>query len=183
MTSKNKTMKSLTKTSTIHGLPQLFHSKFRFIKVIWLIMICIALTLSLVLIIHHIIDYLKFDVITNAFAKFDKTPFPTVTICNLNPFTSNYSLDLMNHFLNNFTSSRGNMTNADLSGLKAMFKINARIFPDEKKKQLGLDVSEMILHCKFFGEPCNMTRFAWFYSMNFGNCFQFNSGFDMTGNN
>jgi hypothetical protein len=47
-----------------------------------------------------------------------------------------------------------------------------------ERKKLGYDLGEFMLSCTFTSSPCNMSEFSWFYHPSFGNCYQFNSGFD-----
>ena len=65
-----------------------------------------------------------------------------------------------------------------LSDKVHLFKIRAAnpAFGDENRRKLGFPLAS-ILSCRFGGKPCVYTEdFSWYYSFDFGNCWQFNAG-------
>lgn len=181
---KKDFINSWAKSSTIHGIQKISTSTSKLIKYTYACVLAISVGLLIYMSGYHISKYLLFEVITKEFRHSEKNlVFPSVTICNLNGFTSNYSEDKIKFYLKKITNRTNvNLTMTDIGYLKSIFKINARIFSDFEKKQLGFTLEEMIISCSFSGEKCNMSEFSWLYSMNYGNCFQFNSGFDAFGN-
>lgn len=177
METARQKIKNWSISSTIHGVPKIYLGQNQLIRTTWLLLTCLSLGLFLSMAVSHVSSYLKFDVITQTLGRYVENPvFPTVTICNLNPFNSNQSNELIASFL----KSRPELEN-DTQLLKSLIKVNARILPTDKKKLLGYTIEEMIISCRFFYLTCNVSDFAWYYSMNFGNCFQFNAGTDLSG--
>jgi len=59
--------------------------------------------------------------------------------------------------------------------ISTFVKFNAASLTDTEKRLFGLS-KENFLTCAFNLNKCNITKeLTWFYSMDFGNCFQFNS--------
>jgi hypothetical protein len=61
------------------------------------------------------------------------------------------------------------------------------IFNDEtlsntEKRRFGFEIDYMLLTCFYNDKPCSSKDFIWRYDYNFGNCFTFNSGYDVLGN-
>ena len=54
-------------------------------------------------------------------------------------------------------------------------------YDDEHRKQLGFNLSQLLIDCSFSKIKCEFNQdFHWFYHFDFGNCFQFNSGLNMS---
>ena len=87
----------------------------------------------------------------------------------------------MNSF--NLTLNSDQLNYLDSNFYKYRLEILARAerLPDEKKKQLGFSLSEMLFLCKIGVSICNESDFEWFYDIFYGNCFKFNSGKNMKG--
>ena len=56
---------------------------------------------------------------------------------------------------------------------------DANSFSDEGKKQLGHDLKDILIECWFNDKPCNSTDFTWSFHNIYGNCYKFNTGFDV----
>jgi hypothetical protein len=112
--------------------------------------------------------------------------FPTITICNLNPFAKNTTVDYMKDlYLQRINSSvtKEQITTKDLFYVYQEALINAKdhTFGDDRKKSMGPDLNEMLLYCVFNNYFCSHENFSWIYTLLDGNCFQFNSGIDYYG--
>ena len=114
------------------------------------------------------------------------TEFPAVTICNINPFLTNESIDFVNDiFVKNGILDPNNMT-AFYFQLKAtaypFFRYYAATnalnpeYNDSFRKSLAPDISDMLFSCNFNFQECTANDFTWFFDSYFGNCFTFNSG-------
>lgn len=80
--------------STSHGLPSVFRTERKAIKVMWFICWLIFLTLGVYTVINGVLDYLQWNVITQIDIKYEiPTPFPTVTFTPLKKQKTNYTLD------------------------------------------------------------------------------------------
>jgi hypothetical protein len=115
--------------------------------------------------------------------------FPTVTFCNSNPFTTrkaqslikNVSLNWLNTNIDtfNFLDSLQQMPTA--IELTKMFAAS-HLYTDEMRKELGFSLINNAFQFSFNGQDLNKTQFHWYYSYDYGNCFQFNSGLDQENN-
>ena len=62
-------------------------------------------------------------------------------------------------------------------------RFNAYNFSIETKKSLGLELKKLIYDCEFNSERCDFENdFRWIYNLDYGNCFQFNFGFNKDNN-
>jgi hypothetical protein len=182
-----KLCKECFSSSTSHGLPNIFRTNNRIIQIIWLTCFLISTGMCAFMVGRSIIDFLSYDVTTKirVYSEFS-SEFPVITICNINPFTKNASLQLLKqcYLRENGSISEDQINLNDLDSVYEPFRCTAKdpAFGDENRKKLGPDMSEMLLSCKFINRDCTAKNFSWIYLVNYGNCFRFNSGFDADGN-
>lgn len=106
------------------------------------------------------------------------TKFPAVTICNNDAFTTSNAQNLYEEIakesgLKLFT----NQVNSDLNSLVRIKAANPS-YGDENRRKLGFEKS-LILSCKFNEKKC-INDLHWYYSFEYGNCWQFNVGLNLT---
>ena len=111
--------------------------------------------------------------------------FPSILICNANSFITPEANAYLNNFYftnfgYNFSSQedifRTNSTLLDFSTL-AYYQTFLPDFNDTLRKSFGYSLDDLIIACEFNSKPCNSSWFEWKYTVYFGNCFEFNSGF------
>lgn len=61
--------------------------------------------------------------------------------------------------------------------MKNLFHLN-----ETQKRRLGSDLNDLVLICVYSETECKADDFVWYFDNVYGNCFQFNSGFDSNGN-
>ena len=175
--------------STMHGLPNVFRSNHFIMKIFWLILFLLSLALAIYLVSVSVKTFLNFDV-TVSIAYEQETPidFPAVTFCNLNPFYQlraaafiNSSLSLNNiSYLTSLTSI-ANTTNALTLAKMAMYYIKAEAVINQTiMQQIGFSLTDMLFSCTFLGMPCSTSDFTSFQSYEYGNCYTFNSGVNVS---
>ena len=128
----------------------------------------------------------------------DETPteFPSVTLCDSIPFTTNYSYqildlitqDLSKKFFNySFKLSQLGFYNYYVSkDYPASLWLNFWLynwgtaymtmptFDEYSRKALGWDLTQLITDCTFNGIPCDLSNdFQWYFSPVYGNCYQY----------
>ena len=55
------------------------------------------------------------------------------------------------------------------------YALDPNIFTDSQRKSLGWDLSQVLIKCKFNGIDCVINNdFKWYFSFQYGNCFQYN---------
>ncbi|CAF0868590.1 unnamed protein product [Brachionus calyciflorus] len=166
-------------SSTSHGLPNIFRSNELSIKIMWTFFTLISAGLCSALIYESFANYFNYEVTTKTRVKHEfKSIFPTVTICNLNYFTSDYSVNFiksMEKFKPVYNPLESLFENAAKS-TKDKFNQgnNSKIFGDSKEK--------LIVSCIYQKAKCNMSYFTFYNHPHYGNCYTLNSGYDEYGN-
>lgn len=114
--------------------------------------------------------------------------FPSIALCNSNPFIIEYAVDFLTRIIENkmnvsYSSSSRNLTKLEFvnqfyfqnSQLINQARYSARNDLNETEKQkLGLKLDEFLIDCKLNSATCNRSDFTWGYSWELGNCFIFN---------
>jgi hypothetical protein len=172
-------------TTTSHGYPNIFRTSLWEIRIMWLIFTLIATGLCAYMIAKSVLDYLNFEINTKiVIDKEIPSEFPTITICNLNPFYKNMSIPVLRGILSkNFSDFEELSTDEFKIGLyKFLYLAKHPSTSDEQKKKLGPALSKMLIYCSFIETNCSLNDFSWKYLIDFGNCFRFNSGYDLSDN-
>ena len=131
--------------SYIHGFAKLFRkNNTTLIRTIWGVCILTSIVLCFILVVSNVIDYFKFEVITKVqiLPEIPAT-FPTVTLCNYNAFTNNYSREFNDKITANFN-------NTSYYGNFVLPKLVAKNLNDTEKQLLGLSIEVNIpfIHSK-----------------------------------
>ena len=167
-----------------------FRSEHWILKVMWILFGIGAITYLIYLVTTSLIEYYKFEVAAkvNTYQELPAT-FPTVTLCNINPFSELYAYSyLLSKFskVACFNSKTGdaftscmssNDTNAaydsfleQLKGIVANDNLNAY-----DHYWYGYDLaSDMMISCTFNGIECTADDFIQYWDNAYGNCYSFN---------
>ena len=184
----------------IDGVAHLFNSKSNCatIKCIWL---CILLTFSCLcvyLIVNSIKEYNEYRVTTTyRLVTEQEAAFPSVHICNLNPFNTEYAIAFINLFNSTLPAvieaGRQNLSPMDLDYNLLAFEstymmmqtyskqTEGSYLTDAQKRRLS-DLESILIDCEFDGRKCNASDFKWHFHNAFFGCYQFNAGRDESGN-
>ncbi len=173
---------------TWHGYAHMIKAKNPVGQGLWFACIMTSTGLCFYMGLENIFNYLNFDVTTTTRYNNEKeSVFPSVAICNSDPFTTKESLDFLITVIEEHTNSTYNTSNiSKLDFINTHFYKNYQLINQARymafnylnsteKKKLGLQLDELIINCEFDSEPCNLeTDFTWGYSLEFGNCYIFN---------
>ena len=164
-----------TLSSTCHGIANIIRSSNLSIKIMWIIFIIISAGLCSFMIIDNIMSYLKYEVSTKTRVIIEYEPFfPTITICNINFLTSNFATKSIEKYKEN---------HKDFNPLSDFFKLEIISELKQKNqdqiKKLGDSMQKLIFDCSFEFQQCNYSLFKYFFHPRYGNCYQFNSGYDL----
>ena len=158
------------------------------IKAYLFICVLVASGLASYTVIESFIDYFSYGVVTTSRTMFEiPTLFPKVTICNVNPFTTEYAynflkeLDTSNSFFDKILTFEESTALLSTLYYKAMNKVNDKSISDQTRKNLSHTLKDMMISCMFNGVACNSSDFVWKFDPIYGNCFVFNSGIDVNG--
>ena len=147
-------------------------------KFFWTLVLLLLNILTFWLIASTIFSFLIFEVVTKIDVVTEmSSKFPTVTFCNNDAFTTQESQAILENVAINNSLDLDSFT--DMFTITHLAKMNAMnpSFGDEKRKRLGLKLDH-IFTCVYGLKSCSKSDFNWFYSFEYGNCFQFNSGFN-----
>ncbi|TMS35153.1 hypothetical protein L596_002611 [Steinernema carpocapsae] len=75
-----------TRQSTFHGVSHAAQAPTRRWKVMWYTALCICATALIIQLVMLVYKYLLFAKTVDLDLKFENAPFPSVTLCNLNPY-------------------------------------------------------------------------------------------------
>jgi hypothetical protein len=165
-----------------YAINRIIKSKSIVIKSIWLLSLLVFSALASYLCVSSITSYYDRETVSKI-TVFHEIPmeFPTITFCNLSPFQTNFSLEVLHELIQNTTkyfetSQKPFPTNS--VGVKYYFMsyINDLIKNNVDKKNLSLSLASMLISCSFdFNDICNLQDFEWYFDFYYGNCFRFNS--------
>jgi hypothetical protein len=103
MESRNKKIKEriilLIKDSTVHGLPKALKANYLISKIVWILFFIGSISYCIYLILTAISSFFQYNTVTNIETKTEiPADFPVITICNLNQFQKNNSLDVLKNY-------------------------------------------------------------------------------------
>ena len=94
-----ETIKSNVRNELLEVILKIFNSPHLLLKVYLFVCVIISIGLASYMIIQSIMSYFSFEVITTTRTIFEiPTLFPKVTLCNLNPFTTNFAFEYLKEF-------------------------------------------------------------------------------------
>ena len=191
-----------TETLTIHAIPNIFRTRHLLIKIIWMISFLISTGLCAYMVYGSINNYLQFNVVTTIRnIREPEMVFPSVSICNLNPFVtessfqfvyeiakSSLGIDLYDILNENSTSSLIQNSKYKLSERYLVFnyflkQIIANPALDKQRENFGFSFNKFVISCFYAYSSCYENDFVSFYDLTYGSCFKFNSGKLKNGSN
>ncbi|RNA37541.1 FMRFamide-activated amiloride-sensitive sodium channel isoform X1 [Brachionus plicatilis] len=189
-----KCVKEWCENTSSHGFSNLIRTDSWIIRIVWLILVLLFIGYCSYTVVTIILAYFKYEVVVSYKIVSDSpSPFPGVTICNLNPFdvgTDEYTgTYLENALINNSINPSIHLSLNDTailkvdeirSILKAHATADKNLTSDDLKKK-GFTIDTMLISCFYNNEECSLEKFHWFRDNDFGNCYTFNDLFD--GNN
>ena len=184
-------LKTWSKSLTAHGFPNIFVTQRCVIRVLWVLSLFFSVAYCIFNICSEIRGYLNYDYATHLETITEiPTLFPTISICNINPlitkegellirklFIDEYGIDLLNHTL----TPTDLIEKLDHVNLKARLTAFLPEYGDANRKLLGYHLEDILIECFYNHHICSHRDFDWYYSLQYGNCYQFNSGFDARG--
>ncbi len=179
---KNKLIESTkfwASYSTFHALPKLSsQANSTSIKLIWFILAIAVITIFTVMSTRQVSDFFTYEVTTEIrIVNETPIPFPTVTICNINPFTSSLTDQIIQKLIDDSFNGSTELSAENSDKLLEKFYLYTAnpSFGDEKRKALGRSLEETVVKCKFNYRECTVSNFSWVYMRDSGFCWQFNN--------
>jgi hypothetical protein len=174
--------------SAAQAIVKIYESPFFTIKIFLLASVLVSSSLCSYLILELIVSYLSYSVVTVSRTLYE-TPalFPKVTICNVNPFTTQYAVEFIrkiNKDLNpnisifneevmsrlNFSIKYGLIEKVKLQSIIKMNNLN-----ETEKRKLTHPLEDLMQNCSFKNIQCEASDFTWYFDSFYGNCWIFNT--------
>ena len=172
------------------GIPNLMRSKLTGIRLMWAVCLLVGVALTIYLIVQNVIAYFEYQVITESRINI-KAPisFPKVTVCNLDPFTTNESISFLAELIKsdyNYSTSLNNTQSISDLDLVNYYILNKPDFQSKalyaayksgKRFLFGYSYSSFVKRCKFesFLFEATDIDLELTYDTEYGNCYTFNS--------
>ena len=187
-----QTLKEVLYNSLAQAILKIFQTPHILLKVFLVVFVIVANGLCAYLILQAVLNFLSFEVITTTRTIFE-TPslFPKVTICNVNPFATEYALGVLKEVnneilpdigVNIFDPSQWDTLSMDdkftvFNAMQnaAVQRMNSVYFSVEDRKKLGHSIEDILFDCAFNFQPCSHTDFTWKFDKIYGNCYEFNT--------
>ena len=177
------TIKEWTIKSKIHGLDRVLISQNIILKAIWLFFLVALTGVAIFLVSKTILEYLRFEVKSRIREVYEQqVRFPTVAICNSNPFATPAAINYIRQYLEN----KFNVTVKNYDDLSEL--VNKNVIPNDEVNYLYYLISNPnfnqtllrsfgydLLSCKYIGSDCVMNEdLFWYFNSLDGYCFKFN---------
>lgn len=180
---------------TIHGLRNVLTSKSTINRLLWILFFLSAACTCSYLVFKGVSDYLEYKVNSKiSFKREVPLLFPAVTVCNKNPFISNFSKkfieesfdkigikDYINTQIFRNIFSEENKLQSNIMVLRLFLQVLTLGLDLENRKNLSYPFNKFILSCYFSSKECYEDDFEWYFSLTYGNCFRFNTGRNSAG--
>ena len=169
---KNEVRKEL-RNMHVDGFSNIFSESNVFcMKLVWICVLIASSSVCIFLIFETIHEFMRFEVTTKIrVLSAQEAVFPTITICNLNPFTTPYADELF---------SAANITNDpnNIWLLDEYMKQTTGSYLSNAQKERMSSLDDMLVGCKFSFDSCSSSQFQFIYHPLYLNCYRFNSGFN-----
>lgn len=175
-----------------HGLERILNnSSGLFLKRMWIFVYLISTLMCALSVSTSIHNYLQWRVNTKIEVKYERQlAFPTISFCNQNPFiTKSGNAYIQEYYLKKYKINITSYT--DLFTYKRNFSdFDQEIlfyqtfdpkFNLTRKKSFGLPLFKMLYYPLFNKIVPTRKDLSWFYHLDYGNCFKFNSDRDSEG--
>ncbi|RNA10485.1 acid-sensing ion channel 1 isoform X2 [Brachionus plicatilis] len=163
-------------SSTSHGLPNVFRSTNVVIRIIWISFTLISASYCVFNIINCVIKFFDYEVTTKTRLSNEyMSLFPTVTVCNVNFFTSENAVEFIKTIEDQKFSKNPFEDSFELYA-KGIIENSSNF--SQVRQNVGDSKEKLIVFCMYSRKACNMSWIRYYYHSIYGNCFNINSGID-----
>jgi hypothetical protein len=159
-----------------YALHRVVKKDFLLIRLMWLISLLLLSALCSFLIVKTVGNYLNYEVVTKIkIVNENPSPFPTISICNLNPIDRENAQKYMLQILQKIPDKPSLELNLIAQRFHSISNFYELIKNNSDPVHLQSPLGNMILACHYnFGVKCNESDFEWFYDFYYGGCYRFN---------
>ena len=148
----------------IGALPNIFHSHWLAFKAAWLLLLIAFVGVCIALVSRSVAEYFQFEVVSSTRIVTEHTAvFPTLTICPLETFNTNFARWLVDQ-----------TNGSDILQLEAYAKNTTGAYLTDDDKQRLTDLDAMLTKCNIGSTPCNASNFTWLWHPVRLNCYRLN---------
>ena len=165
--------------STAHGILPAVNPTTRIFRIIWLLCLACSLAICTYMIYRVIAQYLNWELVVKIEEKdVDELIFPTITLCNINPFVTPEAFVYLRDYYN--TNYKVNIKNfsefAKLVQNKTIpyetdwifYQTFDPNFNQTLKRSFGYSAEQRIRNCQINTKACKPSDFVWYYSPIYG---------------
>jgi hypothetical protein len=157
-----ETIFKATRDTTGHGIPRILESKNNFIRFLWLAAVLCSVGACAYMLYDGTSHYFSWNVVTTI-KVIGESPslFPVVTICPLNPISTNESIAFSKQTFNNTPLVYVANSGKSYYALRYFVTLSATnpIYNDSVRQNFGGSLSDTVLSCSFNQVTCNMSNF------------------------
>ena len=168
--------------STTHGVANMIKTHRTSVRIFWLCVFLGSLSGCTFFITNSIKDYLQYPVVTTVEVYNEVfSPFPAISICNLNTFQTPEGVAFVKQLLEaNNLSSYLNATTLKDSNLyseirEILYFLNANAYINPNRRNFSYPLDQIMTSCRYNFITCTPDEFEWFYHPLYGNCYTFNA--------
>jgi len=167
---------------------KVFKTDYKLLKLFLIVFILLSTSLAAFLVIETILSFLNFEVNTTTRVIHEtSSSFPKITLCNYNPFTTEYSVEYLRQVnqqerpdIDMFNETQ--LNTLDFAAKSALFtdvytaaNMAMMNMSEDEQKKLGHTLQDIMISCSFNYEACDVNKdFEWKFDSFFGNCYVFN---------
>ena len=178
---KDSTFEELRKKAKflkIDAVPNIIKGSNSIEKLCWITLLLSSSSVCVFLFVGSIREYLKYEVTTtNRILQDRNVKFPSISICHINPFNTNSSVELSREANWNFN---GDYVSLTLFLENYVHNKTGQYMNDEEKQKLT-NFENILLSCKIGNKECNSSMFSWTWNPILFNCYRFNLEMDVYG--
>lgn len=164
--------------STTHGIPHMFKREYACLKFFWLVCFVVSACVCAYVISKSVLNYFEYETVSKVETIFEvPTLFPTVSICNLNAFTTEEAFRFNEAYFD-----QGNLSNKvfdaylessfTLPYAMLRYAVGANLhksnITDEIRQRMGLSLKDMIVDCTYNQKGCSPDDFEWYFDTLYG---------------
>ena len=168
-----KVLRDWSLQATFHCYPKLFQNYSLLARIFWFSCFLAFAGLTAFFVFMALTQFFEYETVSKIEIITEKpSPFPTVTLCDNNPFTSKEAETLMLQIKNEF----GIKNDDEKLILLTKILVSSDQYNDTTRQSLGSLFFENSTFDKKYLKKHE--EFNYFYSFEYGNCWQFNSNFE-----
>ena len=165
------------KLMKVDGLPNIIRSGNGAFALLWSVLLLASASTCVYLISNTISNFKEYQVSTTfRVLNEQKSVFPTITFCNLNPFATSFAIDLLKQ-MNLLSVLNGDPFDNYMLYLTIenyLFSTRGSYLSDAEK-QAFTDLNSMLVGCSFQGVACSPSDFVYIFHPVYLNCYRYNA--------